>query len=94
MSLPDLIGMHTGTPLLVHNPTACAGQNCCIHNPSNHLLQDQPLHWRGHVMERICVHGIGHPDPDDTTHRVRTGQPVSGIHDCDGCCRARVGQVS
>jgi hypothetical protein len=34
-------------------------------------------------MERICEHGIGHPDPDD--RRIRTGEDM-GDHGCDGCC--------
>jgi hypothetical protein len=42
-------------------------------------------HWRGDrdMMERICTHGIGHPDPDD--FRIRMGFD-SGVHGCDGCC--------
>lgn len=40
-----------------------------------------PQHWRGdrHLMERICPHGVGHPDPDDIN--------PDGVHGCDGCCR-------
>ena len=34
-------------------------------------------------MERICDHGIGHPDPDE--FRIRNGED-DGIHGCDGCC--------
>ncbi len=89
MGDPELIGMHIGPPLLVHNRSECAGQHCSIHNPSDHPLMDRPLNWRGHVMERICTHGIGHPDPDDSAWRRRTGQPVNGIHGCDGCCSGR-----
>ena len=33
----------------------------------------------GHFTERLCPHGIGHPDPDDTRAAKR-------IHGCDGCC--------
>jgi len=29
-------------------------------------------------MEKICVHGVGHPDPDDSN--------ADPIHACDGCC--------
>ena len=57
---------------------------CCIHAPSDHPLAGAPLHWRHdrRIFERICAHGIGHPDPDD---RARNGG--DGIHGCDGCCR-------
>jgi hypothetical protein len=33
-------------------------------------------------MERICPHGIGHPDPDDPAFK----NPIEGVHGCDGCC--------
>jgi hypothetical protein len=29
-------------------------------------------------MERICVHGVGHPDPDSAG--------ADPLHACDGCC--------
>ena len=32
------------------------------------------------IMERICPHGVGHPDPDDVLNQDR-------VHGCDGCCR-------
>lgn len=37
-------------------------------------------HWRydRSFMERICVHGVGHPDPDDSGADL--------MHACDGCC--------
>lgn len=34
-------------------------------------------------MERICKHGIGHPDPDDL--KVQSSW-AEGVHGCDGCC--------
>jgi hypothetical protein len=34
-------------------------------------------------MERLCPHGLAHPDPDD--YLVRT-QEVGTAHPCDGCC--------
>lgn len=66
--------------LLVHPKTQCAGQHCCIHNPSDHHMKDWPQNWREDrgIMERICPHGIGHPDPDDPT--------TDKVHGCDGCC--------
>lgn len=74
-----------GQPLYsVHEPSKCAGEACCIHNPSDHHMRTWPQHWRGdrRIMERLCPHGVGHPDPD--------GQIPDGdnrTHGCDGCCR-------
>jgi hypothetical protein len=76
-----------GSLLETHDAEVCAGEWCCIHNPSDHPLKHNALYWRGHVMERICNHGIGHPDPDDLAWRRRTNQSVPGVHGCDGCCR-------
>ncbi len=82
----DLIGMYAGPPLRIHPQAWCEGEHCCIHNPSQHPLNTRPLNWRGHVMERVCQHGVGHPDPDDSAWRRRQGKPVRGVHGCDGCC--------
>jgi hypothetical protein len=69
--------------LRVHPKTKCKGQHCCIHNPSDHHMKEWPQNWRGDrgIMERICPHGIGHPDPDDPA--------TDKIHGCDGCCTPR-----
>lgn len=57
----------TGQTLAVHADGTCFGPNCCIHNPSNHPMRDFKRRWVGDLgcMERICPHGVGHPDPDD-----------------------------
>lgn len=75
--------------LRTHAKAACDGEFCCIHNPSKHPLSDGLLWWRSDrgLMERICVHGIGHPDPDDLAFKRRTGRYADGAHGCDGCCR-------
>jgi len=73
----------------VHEPTQCFNdQGCSIHNPSDHKMVDWPRHWRDDqgVMERLCKHGVGHPDPDDTAYWVARGLAIAGIHGCDGCC--------
>jgi hypothetical protein len=70
--------------LMVHNRSRCQGQHCCIHNPSDHHMRDWPQNWRGdrNIMERICPHGIGHPDPDDPKSKIY----YESVHGCDGCC--------
>lgn len=72
----------------VHDPKRCAGQHCCVHNPSQHHMIDWPMHFRSDrgLMERICSHGIGHPDPDDIAYHVRAGRDGDAVHGCDGCC--------
>jgi len=75
-----------GTIERVHPPTVCAGENCCIHNPSAHSMLSFPQHFgrRGTVfMERECPHGFFHPDPDDP----KTKNWVERRHNCDGCCK-------
>lgn len=82
----------TGTDqvIFVHDFSACKGSYCVIHNPSNHAMSTWPTHWRGDrkLMERICPHGIGHPDPDDMDYYNSHGgtDKYRGIHGCDGCC--------
>lgn len=75
----------TGQRMLVHHRSVCRGEPCPIHNPTAHPMVTFPTHWRSDrtIMERICPHGIGHPDPDD--HKVRLGIDP-GDHGCDGCC--------
>lgn len=64
----------------VHSINACRPRACTIHNPSDHHMRDWPTHWRDdrRIMERMCPHGVGHPDPDDIN--------PDHIHGCDGCC--------
>ena len=96
----DIIGLHDGRTMLVHLPEACDGQTCCIHNPSSHALDTAPLNWRSDMrtMERVCQHGIGHPDPDDLAFKRRAlGEDQAwgfGIHGCDGCCRSVISSLA
>ncbi len=77
----------------VHPPSECEGHPCCIHNPSDHHMRDWPQNWRSDrgLMERICPHGIGHPDPDHLDHIERhLGREAAegeSTHGCDGCCQ-------
>lgn len=84
----------TGQNLLVHSRKDCKGRYCVIHNPSKHKMRAWPTHWRGDrgLMERICPHGIGHPDPDDLAfkrdvlHKDAKWMHYEAVHGCDGCC--------
>jgi hypothetical protein len=82
----------------VHPETVCAGHACCIHNPSDHHMAGWSQHWRSDrsLMERICPHGIGHPDPDHVGYLRSLALPglaqgveldLMIVHGCDGCCR-------
>lgn len=88
----DIIGSHFQGPIQTHGPDACSGEYCVIHNPSDHPLKDAPIHFRtdwGYLAERVCPHGIGHPDPDSVAHFERIGVDGIGVHGCDGCCRPK-----
>jgi len=76
---------NTDTVYFTHPEDKCLGEVCTIHNRSNHAMREFPQHWRADrmIIERICTHGIGHPDPDE--YRVLIGED-DGVHGCDGCC--------
>lgn len=89
-----VFGAQVGPTLVkVHGRDRCKGQHCCIHNPSDHHMVTWRQNWRGDrgLMERMCPHDIGHPDPDDLYYkRLTRGEEYAyyeGIHGCDGCCR-------
>lgn len=88
----ELYTTGTGQTLRVHSKENCKSKNCCIHNPSDHVMKDFPTHWRADrgLMERICPHGVGHPDPDDLSYkkmiRGEAFVKYESIHGCDGCC--------
>lgn len=64
----------------VHPRGTCKGAHCAIHRPSDHHMLEWPQWFREDrgMMERLCSHSIGHPDPDDPA--------VERRHGCDGCC--------
>lgn len=74
----------TGQQMWIHSGATCVGERCPVHNPSVRAKSIGVTHYRFDrgIMERICEHGVGHPDPDDI--RVRGGD---SIHGCDGCCK-------
>lgn len=85
------IGMQVegGAVMRVHPPERCAGEPCCIHNPTEHHMRAWPMNFRADigVMERTCPHGVGHPDPDDLTFHIKNDRPWVARHGCCGCCR-------
>ena len=75
---------NTKTYMFTHHKDKCAGQYCVIHNMSDHSMRNFPQQFRydRYLMERICPHGIGHPDPDDP----KASDRYESSHGCDGCC--------
>lgn len=74
----------------VHPESACEGQQACaIHALTSHHMRSWRQIFRedNGLMERICEHGIGHPDPDGMHYWRNRGETYMGIHGCDGCCR-------
>jgi hypothetical protein len=70
-----------------HDASRCKGEACPVHNPSKHHMRKWPLNYRmdkSGITERICQHGVGHPDPDCIN--AQKAQKDS-VHGCDGCCR-------
>lgn len=68
----------------VHKPEVCEGQPCTVHHKTDHTMRSMPQHWRTDrsMMERICNHGVGHPDPDNPW----PDESPMWVHNCDGCC--------
>lgn len=86
----------TGQTIRVHNKNDDCMEGCAIHNPSPSPVTGFPTHWREdrRLMERICPHGIGHPDPDHLKFVMKLGGPLAvyseSMHGCDGCCSRTV----
>lgn len=72
----------------VHDPARCHGRPCVIHNPTDHHMREWTLHWRDDrgLFERLCRHGIGHPDPDQFDYWASIDQSWQSFHGCCGCC--------
>ena len=72
---------HTDIVITCHSRANCKGEFCAVHTRSQHNMRKYRQHWRPDrgIMERICSHGVGHPDDDDITDDT--------THGCDGCCR-------
>ena len=74
----------------VHARSDCATDTCVLHNPTDNHMREWPLIWRDDrlIFERICEHGIGHPDLDQRKYWKETfgDENSMGVHGCDGCC--------
>lgn len=74
----------------VHPADRCTGQSACpIHNPSDHHMRGWEVVWRADrgILERLCPHGIGHPDPDQFPYWDAAGMEGEAVHGCDLCCK-------
>ncbi|APC46368.1 hypothetical protein HWB05_gp106 [Streptomyces phage BRock] len=83
----------TGRTYRVHKRGLdCEIDGCAIHNPSFHPLSEAKQLMREDkfwLIERICKHGVGHPDPDSASFISRQlGNNSIWVHGCDGCCNA------
>jgi hypothetical protein len=76
---------HSTVVLIAHNAGDCMGDVCSLHKRSDHLMRGFEQSWRSDrgIMERICIHGVGHPDPDD--YKCMNDE-YERVHGCDGCC--------
>jgi hypothetical protein len=72
----------------VHDAGRCIRWACVIHAPTAHSLSDWPILYRADrgIVERLCQHGVGHPDPDQWPYWQATGRMFEQVHSCDGCC--------
>lgn len=79
---PEMSWWPTNGRVMAHHADDVCELPCPIHGPGEHHMVTWPLHWRDdrRIFERICPHGVGHPDPDSTPEG-------EDIHGCDGCCR-------
>lgn len=86
----EKVHLSSGQDIMVHKKEFCTPP-CPIHAPSSHHMITWTLIWRDDraIFERLCPHGIGHPDPD-TMEYIKKMHPEfyesEGVHGCDGCC--------
>lgn len=89
---PDYVDGFGNALYFVHPQSPDCDEGCVIHNPTDPNKDTFPPLWRGDrsMMERVCPHGIGHPDRDQIRYWERTlGEAearAQATHACDGCC--------
>lgn len=79
----------SGTKYWVHRWKLECRDGCAIHAPSMHTMNAFPQFMRAdksYLIERLCPHGVGHPDPDSYSYFKSKGMNWMGVHGCDGCC--------
>lgn len=98
LTTPVVMAQPGGSAIVtVHRPDVCEGMICALHSPTRHAMRDWPIRWRGQPrssrrLERVCPHGVGHPDPDDYVYRALTRglvEPAAFLaHPCcdEACC--------
>lgn len=72
----------------LHSDKDCLGY-CPFHRPSDHHMKGWKIFVRfdrGGLVERLCTHGVGHPDPDSLLYLEGIGRKDDGVHGCCGCC--------
>jgi hypothetical protein len=86
--MPEFVDDFGNKIVDVHEQWQCMGRYCTVHKPSDHGMRSMKQRWRADraLMERVCEHGIGHPDPDE----IGLDESGRGVHGCDGCCRTQV----
>jgi hypothetical protein len=93
VAIDPVTGEKCGEMINVHSPQACAeALGCAIHNrPSDHPLKNAKMLWRNDrgILERLCEHGVGHPDADSAAYLASIGRSNDNIHGCDGCCMGK-----
>jgi len=87
----ESVGLVYKGKIRTHMSAGCAGKFCCLHNPSDHPLKNANMVLRldkDTLIERLCSHGVGHPDPDSVRYLAPEGVSSGylGVHGCDGCC--------
>lgn len=91
-SLHDVWTDGNGAKWYVHKRNiGCDIDGCAIHNPSYHPLSDAKQLIRTDkymLIEDICKHGVGHPNPDSASFiSKKIGYTSIWVHGCDGCCQ-------
>ena len=89
----EWVQLESGQRIRTHSKAACLAHPCSVHCPSDEAKAIGTRYWRSdrHMMERICEHGIGHPDPDEFNFLRKIGYGPEALdshatHGCDGCC--------
>lgn len=89
---PERVITGVGQVIAIHPQRSCAGEHCAFHRPSEHKMNHWPIRLCDDLpyplLERICEHGQGHPDPDSVAFLELGGWFEVGDHECDGCCRS------